>query len=91
MKTRGLPMTIDFAIACIASVFSATALIAIVHDYRCDVLNGDYIEGRRVKPLVARLKDRLARAIPLADLREFVALVGWKVRNVSCMASAIVG
>ena len=84
-------MTIDIAIACIASVFSAAALIAIFHDHRSDVLHGPYIEGRRAAPLLARALDSIARTIPLADLREFTTLVGWKARNVSCLAAAIVG
>jgi hypothetical protein len=84
-------MTIEIAIAYVASSFSAAALLAILHERRCDVLHGPYIEGRRRKRPVARVMDAMKHAIPLSDLREFVALLGWKVRNVSCLASAIVG
>jgi hypothetical protein len=35
--------------------------------------------------------DTIERAIPFSDLREFVALLGWKVRSVSCLAAAIAG
>ena len=84
-------MTIEIAIAYVASVFSATALIAIFHERRCDVLHGPYIEGRFARRPFGSVVDTLERAIPLSDLREFVALLGWKVRNLSCLASAIVG
>jgi hypothetical protein len=72
-------MTIEIAIACIASVFSATALIAIFHERRCDVLHGRYIEGRFARRPFGRVMDTIERAIPFSDLREFVALLGWKV------------
>ena len=84
-------MTIEIAIACVASVFSATALIAIFHERRCDVLHGPYVEGRFARRPFGRAMETIERAIPRSDLREFVALLGWKVRNVSCLASAIAG
>jgi hypothetical protein len=83
-------MTIDIAIALIASSFSATTLLAILHERRCDVLHGPYIEGRRPRRPIAGLADRLDRAIRASGLRDFLDELGWKARNFSCFASAII-
>ncbi len=77
-------------IAFLGSVFIATVLIAKLHERRQDVLHGPYIQGRDVQYPFKGVMDRLERAIESGKLRQGFARLGWKVRNVSTFASAII-
>jgi len=76
-------------IAIAGSVFIAASLIAKLHQRRQDVLHGPYIEGRDVGHPFERYTDWLAQAISSSELRQHVARLGWKVRDVSYFASVI--
>ena len=77
-------------IAFLGSVFIATVVIAKIHERRQDVLHGPYIQGRDVQHPFKRAMDRLERIIESSNLRQGFARLGWKVRNVSYFASAII-
>lgn len=77
-------------IAFLGSVFIATVLIAKVHERRQDVLHGPYIQGRDVQDPFKSVMDRLEQAIWSSNLRQSFGRLGWKVRNVSYFASAII-
>jgi hypothetical protein len=66
----------------------ATAVIAKLYERRRDVLHGPYIEGRDVPHPFDGVMDWLA--IETNNLRQSFARLGWKVRNVSYFASAII-
>ena len=79
-------MTIEI-IALIGFALIVTSLIAEALERRRDVLHGAYIEGREVhRPFVMAM---FGHAI--SELRPFIARLGWKARNISCFASAIIG
>ena len=76
-------MTIEI-IALIGFAFIATSLIVEALECRSDVLHGAYIEGREgQRPLVMEHV--------ISELRQCIASLGWKARNISCFASAIIG
>jgi hypothetical protein len=77
-------------IAFIGSVFIAATLIAKLYERRQDVLHGPYIEGRDVQHPFKGITDLLAQSIHLGELRQSFARLGWKARNVSTFAFAIV-
>jgi hypothetical protein len=77
-------------IAIPGSVFIAAALIAKLHQRRQDVLHGPYIEGRDVRHPLKGITDWFAQAIRSSELRQRFARVGWKFRDVSYFASAII-
>ena len=77
-------------IAFLGSVFIATVVIAKIHERRQDVLHGPYIQGRDVQGPFKSVMDRLGQAILSSNLRQGFARLGWKVRNVSYFASAII-
>jgi hypothetical protein len=79
-------MTIEI-IALIGFAFIATSLIVEALARRSDVLHGVYIEGREVqRPLVIAMSEHV-----INELRQSIASLGWKARNISCFASAIIG
>jgi hypothetical protein len=79
-------MTVEI-IALIGFAFIATSLIVEALERRSDVLHGAYIEGREVqRPLVTAMSEHV-----ISELRQSIARVGWKARNISCFASAIIG
>ena len=79
-------MTIEI-IALIGFTFIATSLIAEALGRRRDVLHGAYIEGREVqRSLVMAMFEHV-----ISELRQSIARLGWKARNISCFASAIIG
>lgn len=80
-------MTIEL-IALPGSILIATAVIAKVYERRRDVLYGPYIEGRDVPRPFRGVMDWLA--IEAGNLRQSFARLGWRVRNVSLVASAII-
>ncbi len=80
-------MTIEI-IALIGFVFIATSLIAKALERHRDVLHGPYIEGREVKRPLESIMSLHERAI--SGLRHSAAQLGWKARNISCFASAII-
>jgi hypothetical protein len=80
-------MTIEL-IALPGSVLIATAVIAKVHERRRDVLYGPYIEGRDAPRLFSGVMDWLT--IEASNLRQSVARLGWRVRNISYVASATI-
>ncbi len=82
-------MTIEL-IAFLGSVFIVTVLVAKLHERRQDVLHGPYIQGREAQDPFKAAIDRLERAIEFSGLRQGFARLGWKVRNVSCFAAAII-
>ncbi len=82
-------MTIEL-IAFLGSVFIATVLVAKLHERRQDVLHGPYIQGREAQDPFKAAADRLEQAIESSRLRPSFARLGWKVRNVSYFASAII-
>lgn len=82
-------MTIEIIALIGFAAFIATSLIAQVVERRRDVLYGPYIEGRRVQRRSDSAMHRLAQTIGV--LRPSAAQLGWKMRNVSCFASAIIG
>lgn len=71
------------------AAFIATSRIAKAIERRRDVLYGPYIEGRQVQRRFGRAMHLLTQTI--GALRPSVAQLGWKMRNVSCFASAIIG
>jgi len=82
-------MTIEFSAFIISVVFIATSLIARVLERRRDVLYGPYIEGRLPQRPLDAMADPLAKVI--SSLRPNAAQLTWKMRNVSFLASAIIG
>jgi hypothetical protein len=77
-------------IAFLGSVFIATVLIAKLHERRQDVLHGPYIQGGDVQDPFKSIMERLEQAIESGNLRQGFTRLGWKVRNVSTFASAII-
>lgn len=71
-------------------VFIAAALLAKLDQRRQDVLHGPYIEGRDVRHPLNGVTEWLAQAIHSSELRQSFAYFGWKFRNVSTFASAII-
>ena len=71
------------------AAFIATSRIAKAIERRRDVLYGPYIEGRRVQRRFGSATHLLAQTI--GALRPIAAQLGWKMRSVSCFASAIIG
>ena len=82
-------MTIELAIFIVSLVFISTSLIAKATERRQDVLYGPYIEGREVRRPFDGVMSPLERVI--GGLRPNAARLSWKMRNVSSMASAIIG
>jgi hypothetical protein len=82
-------MTIEIAALIGLVAFIVTSLIARVVERRRDVLYGPYIEGRQVQSRFDRVTNLLTPAI--GALRPSAARLGWKMRNVSCLAAAIIG
>jgi len=82
-------MTIEISAFIVSVVFIATSLIGKGLERRQDVLYGPYIEGRRARPPFEGIMDLLARAG--SALRPNAAQLTWKMRNVSSLASAIIG
>jgi hypothetical protein len=82
-------MTIEIGAFIVSVVFIATSLIATGLERRRDVLYGPYIEGRRARPSLLAVTDPFAQVI--SGLRPNGAQLAWKMRNVSCLASAIMG
>ena len=82
-------MTIEFSAFIVSVVFIATSLIAKGLERRQDVLYGPYIEGRLAQRPLDAMADPLAQVI--SSLRPNAAQFTWKMRNVSCLASAIIG
>jgi hypothetical protein len=79
-------MTIEI-IALIGFAFIAASVIVEALERRSDVLHGAYIEGRALqRPLVMAMFERV-----MSELRQSIARLGWKARNISCFASAIIG
>ena len=79
-------MTIEI-IALIGFAFIAASLIVEALERRRDVLHGAYIEGREVqRPLVTTMLENV-----VSESRQSIARLGWKARNISCFASAIIG
>jgi hypothetical protein len=82
-------MTIELVALIGFVAFIVTSLIAKAVERRRDVLYGPYVEGRQVwRPFdsVMHLCTQLR-----GKLRPSLAQFGWKMRNVSCFASAIIG
>jgi hypothetical protein len=71
-------------------VFIAAALLAKLDQRRQDVLHGPYIEGRDGRHPLNGFTQRLAQAIHSSELRRSFAYFGWKFRNVSIFASAVI-
>jgi len=82
-------MTIEISAFIVSVVFVATSLIAKGVEHRQDVLYGPYIEGRQTRAPLEGLVDLLAQAG--SDLRSRATQLGWRMRNVSSLASAIIG
>ncbi len=82
-------MTIEIIALIGFAAFVATSLIAKTMKRRHDVLYGPYIEGRQAQRRFDGAMHLCARAIGV--LRPGAAQLGWKMRNVSCFASAIIG
>jgi len=82
-------MTIEISAFIVSVVFIATSLIAKGLERRQDVLYGPYIEGRQARRSLEAMTDPLAQVI--SGLRPNAAQLTWKMRNVSCLASAIIG
>lgn len=82
-------MTIEI-IAFLGFVFTLTSLIAKAYERRQDVLYGPYIQGRNPQHPFEPAIARLAQACETTDLQRHFAQIGWKFRNVSCFASAII-
>ena len=85
IERRGPQMTIEI-IAFLGFVFTATAVVAKLYERRQDVLYGPYIQGRNPQHPIACL----ARAIAATGLPQYWGRIGWKVRHVSYLASAII-
>ena len=82
-------MTIEISSFIVSVVFVTTSLIAKGLERRQDVLHGPYIEGRQARPPFEGAMDLLERAG--SALRPHAAQLTWKMRNVSSLASAIIG
>jgi hypothetical protein len=82
-------MTIEI-IAIPGLVFIAAALLAKFDQRRQDVLHGPYLEGRDARHPLNSITEWLAKAIHSSELRQSFASFGWKFRNVSTFASAII-
>jgi hypothetical protein len=82
-------MTIEI-IALIGFIFIATSLIAEVSERHNDVLYGPYVQGRDDQYSFKYLLDQLEEAIESSGLRQSLGRLGWRVRNVSYFASAII-
>ena len=82
-------MTIEIGAFIVSVVFLATPLIAKGLEHRQDVLYGPYIEGRQVRQRFDDVIDLLAQSV--SSLRPNAAQLTWKMRNVSSLASAIIG
>ena len=82
-------MTIEISAFIVSVVFIATSLVAKGLERRQDVLYGPYIEGRQARRPLEAMTDPLAQVI--SGLRPNAAQLTWKMRNVSCLASAIIG
>ena len=82
-------MTIQISAFIVSVVFIATSLIAKALERRQDVLHGPYIEGRQTR----RPFDGVAGLLRQAGgiLQANAAQLTWKMRNVSSLASAIIG
>jgi len=79
-------MTIEI-VAFFGFAFSATFLIVQALERRSDVLHGAYIEGREAqRPFVMAMFEHV-----INELRQRIVRLGWKARNISCFASAIIG
>jgi len=77
-------------IAFLGSVFVATTLIAKVYERRNDVLYGPYIQGRDDRYPFKSLMHHFKNAVESSVLRQSFGRLGWKVRNLSYFASAII-
>jgi|tagenome__1003787_1003787.scaffolds.fasta_scaffold19678275_1 hypothetical protein len=82
-------MTIEISAFIVSVVFVATSLIAKALERRQDVLYGPYIEGQNARRPFEGVVDLLEQAG--RALRPPVALLTWKMRNASSLASAIIG
>jgi hypothetical protein len=82
-------MTIEI-IAFLGFVFALTSLIAKAYERRQDVLYGPYIQGRNPRHPFENAIARLAPAFKASGLQRHFAHIGWKFRDVSCFASAII-
>lgn len=81
-------MTIEISAFIVSVVFIATSLIAKGLERRQDVLYGPYIEGQQARPPFESVMELLAQAV--SSLRPNAAQLTWRMRNVSCFASAII-
>ena len=88
IKQAGAHMTIEISAFIVSVVFIATSVIAKGLERRQDVLYGPYIEGRQARPFDG-VMDLLEQAG--SALRPNAAHLTWKMRNVSSLASAIIG
>jgi hypothetical protein len=82
-------MTIEMSAFIVSVVFIAASVIANALERRQDVLYGPYIEGRQARPPFDGVMDLLEQAG--SALRPNAAQLTWKMRNVSSLASAIIG
>jgi hypothetical protein len=82
-------MTIEISAFIVSIVFVATSLVTKGLERRQDVLYGPYIEGRPARPPFQRVVELLAQAV--SSLRPNAVQLTWKMRNVSSLASAIIG
>jgi hypothetical protein len=82
-------MTIEI-IAFLGFVFTLTSLIAKAYERRQDVLYGPYIQARNPRHPFEPAIARLAQACNTNGPQRHFAHIGWKFRNVSCFASAII-
>ena len=82
-------MTIEISAFIVSVVFVATSLIATRLERRQDVLYGPYIEGRQARRPLDVMSDPITQVI--SGLRPNAVKLSWKMRNVSCLASAIIG
>jgi hypothetical protein len=82
-------MTIELSAFIVSIVFIATSLIAKALERRQDVLYGPYIEGRQARLPFDGARGLLTQAG--GALRPSAAQLTWKMRNVSSLASAIIG
>jgi hypothetical protein len=81
-------MTIEISTFIVSVVFIATSLIAKGLERRQDVLHGPYIEGRQTRRPFDGVTGLLKQAGSV--LRLNAAQLNWKMRNLSCLASAII-
>jgi len=82
-------MTIEISAFIVSVVFVATSLVAKGLERRQDVLYGPYIEGRQTRPLLEGAMDLFVQAGNA--LRPRATRLSWRMRNVSSLASAIIG